>query len=125
MLRSGSRPLFESLEAWKLAHELALRIYRETETFPLRERFGLTQQLRRAATSVPANLAEGCGRATTREYVRFCSIARGSAFEVRYHLRLAGDLGFLSAEAYVQCDDGYDRVGKMVHFLMRSLERQA
>src|SRR2546428_14062775 len=125
MLRPGPRLFLEWWEAGNLPQNLAIQIKREAGFFLFGELSEITQRLRGAATSVPANLAEGCGRATTREYVRFCSIARGSAFEVRYHLRLARDLGFLCAEAYVQCDDGYDRVGKMVHFLMRSLERQA
>src|SRR5437667_5268609 len=84
-----SSPPHESLEVWRLAHQLALEIYRQTDGFPAREHFGLTAQLRRAAASIPANLAEGCGRASTREYIHFCSIARGSVFEVRYYLRLA------------------------------------
>jgi four helix bundle protein len=117
-------PLYETLDVWQLAHQMALWVYRQTENFPVREQFGLAAQLRRAAGSIPANLAEGCGRASTREYIHFCSIARGSVFEVRYYLRLAHDLGYLASSTYGDLIAGYDRVGKMVHFLMTALERR-
>ena len=91
---------FRELRVWQRAHELALTIYKATSTFPKDELYGLTSQLRRAATSVPTNIAEGCGRDTTNELVRFCHIAGGSASELEYLLLLGRDLGLLSEPDY-------------------------
>jgi four helix bundle protein len=90
---------FRNLEVWKWAHGLTLRTYRITEVFPKTEIFGLVSQLRRAAASIGANLAEGCGR-TQAEFARFVQIALGSASEVEYPLLLAHDLGFLGTSEY-------------------------
>jgi four helix bundle protein len=90
---------FRKLDVWKRAHRLTLDLYRLTERFPRGEIFGLTSQIRRAAASIGANLAEGCGR-TQLEFAKFIQIALGSASEVEYHLLLARDLGFLEASAY-------------------------
>lgn len=81
--------------AWRKAHELTLAIYRVTASFPREELYSLTAQLRRAASSIPANLAEGCGRDTDGEFSRYCSIALGSASELEYYLLLAKDLNLL------------------------------
>ncbi len=91
---------FKSLKAWGKAHELTLRIYNATKSFPKDELFGLTSQLRRAGASIPANIAEGCGRNGDAELARFLSIAAGSASEVEYHLLLAHDLNYLSHAEY-------------------------
>lgn len=114
---------FESLDVWKVAHELALFVYKVSSRFPQQEKFGITTQLRRAATAVPANIAEGNGRGTAREYAYFCRVAKGSLEEARYFALLARDLGFLSSEDYGRCTADYDRVGKMLHFLHASLAR--
>ena len=87
---------FKSLKAWGKAHDLTLRVYSATKTFPKDELFGLTSQLRRACASIPANIAEGCGRSGDAELARFLTIAAGSASEVEYHLLLAHDLNYLS-----------------------------
>jgi len=87
---------YEDLEVWQKAHALTIQLYRITETFPRAEMFGLTSQIRRAASSVGANLAEGCGRWGEAELARYVQIAMGSASELQNHLRLAKDLGFLS-----------------------------
>jgi len=86
---------FWDLEVWEKAHCLALRVYTVTAGFPHAELFGLTSQMRRAATSIPANIAEGCGRNSTPELVRFLYIAMGSASELEYHTLLAHDLGMV------------------------------
>jgi len=86
---------FNTLKVWQKAHELVLDVYRHTQGFPSEERFGLTAQLRRSAASIPANIAEGCGRHTDPEFAHFLNIAAGSASETEYHLLLARDLGFL------------------------------
>lgn len=87
---------FRNLKVWSKAHELSILIYRRTSAFPRDEIYGLTSQIRRAAVSIGANIAEGCGRRSDGEMQRFLQIARGSASEVEYHLLLAKDLGFLS-----------------------------
>jgi four helix bundle protein len=83
---------FRELQVWQKAHQLTLTIYHVTGTFPREERYGLTSQLRRCCSSIPADLAEGCGRSGDAEFRRFCSIAMGSASELEYHLLLARDL---------------------------------
>jgi len=91
---------FRSLDVWKKSHELALAIYGGTVTFPKSELYGLISQIRRAAASIPANIAEGCGRTGDAEFARFLSIAMGSASELEYHILLSRDLGFLAVENY-------------------------
>jgi len=87
---------FRKLKVWEKSHLLALAIYKATVAFPKEELYGLTSQIRRAASSVPANLAEGCGRNGKQDFVRFCHIAMGSASELEYHLLLARDLELLN-----------------------------
>ncbi len=93
---AGEVESFEDLLAWKLAFDLAARIYKVTERFPAAERFGLTSQLCRAASSIPANIAEGFGRHTPKDYLRFLIFARGSIAETQSHLRLADTVGLLN-----------------------------
>lgn len=87
---------FRKLKVWEKSHHLALAVYKITVAFPKEELYGLTSQIRRAASSVPANIAEGCGRNGKSDFMRFCHIAMGSASELEYHLLLAQDLGLLS-----------------------------
>ena len=84
---------FRDLEVWKKSHQLVLEIYRITNTFPKDERFGVISQLRRAAYSIPANMAEGFGRRSTKELLQFLAIANGSIEEIRYFIFLSCDLG--------------------------------
>ena len=111
---------FKQLKVWEKAHSLVLEIYRTTHQFPTEERFGLTSQLRRAAASVPSNIAEGCGREGERELSRFVSIAAGSASEVEYQLLLARDLGYLNNEQHQALDRYVNEVKRMlVSFLQK------
>jgi four helix bundle protein len=87
---------FRRLKVWEKAHGLSLAIYKATATFPQQELFGLTSQLRRAAVSIPANIAEGCGRSGEPELARFLRIALGSASELEYHTVLSTDLCYLN-----------------------------
>jgi four helix bundle protein len=80
---------FKELKVWQKAHQWVLEIYRVTASFPLEERYGLVSQLRRSAASVPANIAEGRGRKSEREFARYLDIAAGSASETEYHILLA------------------------------------
>jgi four helix bundle protein len=105
---------YRDLEAWKVSHAITLAVYRATSSFPKDELFGLTSQLRRAAASIPANVAEGCGREGDAELKRFLNIALGSACELDYHVLLAGDLGYLTADAQNQ-------IGELVLQLRRQL----
>ena len=89
---------YRELEVWQLGHTLAVAVYPATRFFPKEELFGLTSQMRRAAASIPANTAEGCGRDGGAELKRFLNIALGSACELDYFILLSGDLGYFSPE---------------------------
>lgn len=94
---SSPRPAarsFRDLLVWRKAHQFVLAVYRLTESFPEREKFGLSHQMRRAAVSVPANIAEGFGKRSQAEKARFLNIAEGSLEECRYYLILTQDLGY-------------------------------
>ncbi|MFA7236922.1 MAG: four helix bundle protein [Phycisphaeraceae bacterium] len=86
---------YEDLIAWQRAYELTIALYRQASAFPPDERFGLTSQMRRAAVSIPSNIAEGWGRNATADYERFLRMARGSAYELHTQIRLAIDLQLL------------------------------
>ena len=91
---------FRQLKVWQKAHQLTLDVYRLTASFPSDEIYGLTTQMRRAGSSIPANLAEGCGRNGDAELSRFCHIAMGSASELEYHLLLARHLKVIGSGDY-------------------------
>lgn len=90
---------YRELEVWKQSHALTLEVYQATKTFPKDELFGLTSQMRRAASSIPANIAEGCGRDGDAELKRFLNISLGSACELDYFILLSAELGYLPPEA--------------------------
>jgi four helix bundle protein len=100
---------------------LVLEVYRITESFPNGERFGLTSQLRRAAISVPSNLAEGNSRTTRGEYKNFLSIARGSVVEVEVQLTLAERLGYVQSHVLANALDHCDAISRMITNLKRAL----
>ncbi len=112
---------FKELKVWQKAHRFALEIYQHTQRFPAEERFGLTIQVRRAATSVATNIAEGCGRDGELDFARFLSMAAGSASETEYQLLLARDLGYLPDEAHGQLDAQINEVKRMLNSLIRTL----
>ena len=91
---------FRDLVVWQKSHQLTLDAYRLTASFPADERFGLTSQTRRSTASIPANIAEGCGRRGNPEFHRFLQVAMGSASEAEYHFLLANDLKYLNVENY-------------------------
>src|ERR1700731_3436046 len=95
---------FKDLRLWAKAHELTLAVYQKTRALPKEEMYGLTSPLRRASASVGVNVAEGCGRRSDAEMRRFVQIARGSANEVEYHLLLAKDLDFLTAQEHKELE---------------------
>ena len=91
---------FKNLEIWKKSHKLTLEIYKATQQFPREEIFGLTSQIRRAVSSIPTNIAEGCGRRTNAELANFLNIASGSASEVEFEILLAKEVGYITAKQY-------------------------
>jgi len=115
---------WKELTVWEKAHGLVLEIYKLTAEFPNEERFRLTDQLCRAAASVPANIVEGQSRQTTKEYVHFLYNARGSLEETRYHLLLAKDLNLLDSDTYAALETDYKTVSKMLNGLIQSLKRK-
>ena len=112
---------FRDLKVWKRSHDLALQIYRATETFPKTEVFGLTDQMRRAAVSIPSNLAEGCGRMTQAELAQFSQVAMGSASELEYQLILAHELGYLGAEEFKSLSDNITELRKMLNKFIQTV----
>jgi four helix bundle protein len=106
---------FRELVVWQKAHELRLVVYRHTDGFPKDERYGLTSQIRRSCSSIPANIAEGCGRSGDAELGRFLQIGMGSASELEYHLLLARDLNYLNTQTYDSLTDGVTEVNACSH----------
>ncbi|MFZ5753509.1 MAG: four helix bundle protein [Bacillota bacterium] len=115
---------FKKFRVWKEAHELVKEIYEITNGFPAEEKFGLVSQLRRAAVSIPANLAEGCERQYSKEFIQFIYIARGSLSEVRYFIFLSHELGYLNEADYTKLDDKCDVVMAMLKGLSDRLEKE-
>ena len=112
---------FRELRVWQRAHALSLSVYRIRTTFPRDERYGLTGQIRRASSSVAANLAEGCGRSGDAEFARFCSIAMGSASELDYHLLLAKDLDLIPPTDYDDLAKRAAELKRMLNVLIQKL----
>ena len=108
---------YKNLQVWEKARALTLAVYAGTRGFPYEERFGLTSQIRRSCASVPANLAEGCGRRSDKEMARFIQISMGSGAELSYHLLLAKDLGLMKNEDYSRLDLALSEVMRMLSAL--------
>jgi len=113
----GRLERFEDLTVWRRDHELTLEVYRRTGEFPRDEKFGLTSQMRRAAVSVPANIAEGFKKRGNKDKANFYNIAQGSLEELRYYFILAHDLGYIAEPAAQTC--AFDEIGRMLHALIR------
>src|ERR1700737_5663904 len=114
----------EDLTVWQEAHKLTLEIYKLTAKFPGAERYGIISQLRRSSSSVPANIAEGFGRATTRELLRCLQIARGELEETRYFVLLSRDIGYVTAEDCKNVGQHCTGVGGLINALGSSLKRR-
>src|SRR5512144_610728 len=113
---------FRELKVWEKAHQLTLAVYRVTASFPKEELYGLTGQMRRAAASIPTNIAEGCGRGSDDDFRRFLQIAMGSASELEYHLLLAHDLGYLVTEDRDRLSAGVIEVKRMLASLISKIK---
>jgi len=115
---------YQQLIAWQKAVALVTDIYRISSTFPREEVYGLTSQLRRAAVSVPSNIAEGQGRATTGEFVQFLCHARGSLYEVETQILIGRNLGYMTLEQQESLISSVTRVGRVLNGLITSLQKQ-
>jgi four helix bundle protein len=113
---------FRNVEAWQKGVALAAEVYRLCGGFPRDERFGLVQQMQRAAVSVPSNIAEGRGRSTVRDYRNFVFHARGSAYELETQIEIAKMLGYLADEAATRLTEKANEVQRLINGLIRSLE---
>jgi four helix bundle protein len=112
---------YERFDAWKVSHQLALQVYRVTETWPVNERYGLTIQIRRAALSAPTNIAEGSAKRGSREFRRYLDIALGSLSEVSYLLRFTRDRGILSDADFKALDELRNQAGRLTWRFYSSL----
>jgi len=115
----------EKLDVWKRAIDFVVAVYKITESFPRDERFGLISQIRRAAVSVAANIAEGAGRHTSKEFKYFLSNAQGSVSELATELLIAQRLGYLKKEPFDINNEELTSIGRMIFGLSRSLSRDS
>jgi four helix bundle protein len=113
---------FKDLRVWSKAHSMTIGIYKATRDFPREELFGITSQMRRAASSIGANIAEGTGRRSDGELTRFLHIARGSAAELEYHLLLARDLDLLSIAKFDSLRGQVDEIQRMLTSLIQQVQ---
>ncbi|MGA3287167.1 MAG: four helix bundle protein [Bacteroidota bacterium] len=116
---------FRNLEVWDRAHKLALEAYKVTRHFPKEELYGLTNQIRRSSSSIPTNIAEGCGRGSDAEFHRFLIIAMGSASELEYLAILARDLEYLNTTQYNELEQEIIIVRKMLNALIQKVKPSA
>jgi len=112
---------FRKLQVWEKAHQMALAVYKATAHFPRTEIYGLVSQIRRAAVSIPTNIAEGCGRDGEAELGRFMQIAMGSASELEYELVLAHELGYISHDERAQLSHDIEEIKRMLTAFFRKL----
>jgi four helix bundle protein len=118
----GSLRDFKKIQVWERAHSFALRIYKLTSAFPNNEMYGLTSQMRRAAISIPSNLAEGCGRDSQAELARFVHISGGSASELEYQLLLAHELGYIDERDFLELDKEINEIKRMLHGFEKAVQ---
>jgi four helix bundle protein len=114
---------FRKLLVWQRAHQLVLLVYKFTKSFPKIELFGMTSQIRRAAVSVPANIAEGYAAGGRGQFTRFLNISPGSLAEVENYLILSTDLGYITPEQYQESENLRGEIGFLLHRLLLSLEK--
>jgi len=113
---------YKKLKVWEDAHEFTIRIYSITKKFPDNERYGLTSQIRRSASSIPTNIVEGCGQLDNGNLIRFLGIAKGSAFEVEYQLQLVKDLKYINEEEFTILNEKIQKIISMLTNLIKSLQ---
>lgn len=114
---------YKNLSVWEKSHQLTLKVYKHTVSFPSNELYRLTSQIRRSAFSIPSNIAEGSGRKTDPELARFLTIAHGSASELSYQLFLSFELGYFSIETYNYLESSVTEVLKMLNSFIQKLSK--
>ena len=112
---------YKTLNVWKEAHELTLLVYKQSASFPKEEKYGITSQLRRSASSIPTNIAEGCGRDGDAELKRFLQIAMGSACETEYLLLLSNDLKLVNSDEYEILQSKITKIMKMLTAFIKKI----
>lgn len=122
---AGEIRSFRDLRVWQAPIEISLAAYGLTKNFPADERFGLTSQLRRAAVSIPSNIAEGYGRGTRSDYLRFLRVARGSLYEIGTQLLIAARLGFLNEDGRAEVEQQLKECGRMLAALIKSVDTKS
>lgn len=116
---------FKEIIAWQKEDDLEVEIYQEAgKSFPADERFGLTSQIRRAATSIPANIAEGSGRETLKDFVRFWNNAQGSLSEVEYFLHLANRLNYFDEKTFTNLENQRAEVGRLLNGFIKPIQKR-
>ena len=115
---------YKELKVWQKSYQLCLEVYRITAMFPQEEKFGLTSQIRRSVVSVPSNIAEGYGRKTTADYIKYLYIAYGSNCELETQIMLSGDLGYIEGDIVKIIIDEINGVERMLKALIKSLENK-
>lgn len=115
---------FRNLKVWECSHQLTLKLYSITKSFPKEELYGLTSQIRRATTSIGLNIAEGCGRGSDADFGRFLQMSLGSACEVEYLLIISKDLNYISEE-YSPLMDEIIRIKRMLSSLLQKTKQKA
>ena len=111
---------FRKLIAWRKGHDLTLTVYKLTSAFPSQEKFGLVSQMRRAAVSIPANIAEGYTRQHSGEFRQALNVAKGSLAELEYYLELCNDLGYIDGSSYSNLSAQLDETARVLSGLVRS-----
>lgn len=114
---------YRNYHVWKISHQLVLKLYPIIKTYPLYEQNNVVDQLRRAVVSIPTNIAEGCGKDTQKELIRYLYISSGSAHEVEYLLLLSKDLGYLSDIDYFQLQESIVSIKKMLAVLIKKIKQ--
>ena len=116
---------FKDMKIWELSMTLVEDIYRKTRNFPQHELYGLSSQMRRAAISIPSNIAEGNGRAHSKEYIQFLYLARGSLMELMTQLEIAHRLNYINIEENTEIYDQCEIILKMLHKLITSIKKKS
>ena len=113
----------KQLDAWKLSMDLVIDVYRQTDSFPNREKYGLIDQIRRATISIPSNIAEGAARHTKKEFINYLYIAQGSLSELDTQVELAAHLNYLDGKSQNALDEKMRRIDKLITGLIRHLSK--
>ncbi len=116
---------FTNLKVWQKAHSFTVNLYKITKDFPLDEKFGLVNQIRRVSVSIESNISEGCGRNGDKEFSRFLDIAQGSAYEVKCQILIARDLGYLDNSKSQLLIDKINEISKMINALNQKLKAKS